>query len=58
MNIALHVEHRIANQKPTNRIRLNLYAKRREIYLSHLGEGRKVTFPLVPTSDEIPRHVV
>lgn len=58
MNIQRHVEHRIAAQKPTNQKRLNLYVQRREIYLLHLGEGCKVTFPLVPTSDQVSRYVV
>lgn len=57
MNIKNHVEHRIAAQKPANRQRLNLYTQRREIYLRHLGEGCKVSFPLVLALSEVRRCV-
>jgi len=30
----------------SNAERLNLYCQRREIYLRHLGEGIKVSFPI------------
>lgn len=46
-----------ARQDVVNSERLKLYLHRRETYLRFSGEGFNVTFPLVPTSNEINRYV-
>ena len=47
-----------AHEQAVNSERLKLYLQRREVYLRYLGEGCKVSFPFVPTSNEVRRYVV
>jgi len=57
MSTQNQVEHQITAQKGDNQKRLDLYAKRREIYLRHLSEGCKVAFPLLLTTPKDNLHV-